>query len=468
MERYVQRLEFSGKAARLKIFQLLSVICIALPPPISVPALASSREPADDPGFLVRAKDNLLTVKLRDVPLEEVLTEIANQTGIQITFYGQAGKNLSADFSDIPLDKGLSRLTRGSDHIFIYRGEGAKGSGPEIREVIIRCKAGGRPLVIGPQEQPTRGAGKPGHDSLAEGLRIKDRSFPGESAHRPMEMENMRATVHLIGALLDDEEGSPGENPHGTLGDLANRESPSPATGVLSHEGDDVAESALGALAQIEAKDDTVSSVDAPGHEHGDRGLVMADLMGNALSYLREGLSVLITACRTIREGDLADLQSTNEAVKREALRKFSRKESFVTNLAGRFLNRNIEKKAVTTMLALLGDGRESEDIQLNILTAMGELGKKTEVSVSPLIDKVKSGDPRMRLQAVESLGKIKDKKAVPALIQLLETEANRYPVIWALGEIGDKSAVPALNRLLTSEDKYVRYNANKALAKIR
>jgi HEAT repeat protein len=183
---------------------------------------------------------------------------------------------------------------------------------------------------------------------------------------------------------------------------------------------------------------------------------------------LAGALSILMAACSTLTEKDLTDMQSPNDAVKKEALRKFSRREPFPMNLAGRFLNQNIEKKAVTTMVALLRDGRESEDVQLSILTAIGELGKRTEVPVSPLIDKLGNGDPRIRLQAVESLGKIKDKKAVPALIQLLETEANMYSVIWALGEIGDKSAIPSLHRLMTSEDKYIKYNANKALAKIR
>jgi HEAT repeat protein len=183
---------------------------------------------------------------------------------------------------------------------------------------------------------------------------------------------------------------------------------------------------------------------------------------------LAGALSILMAACSTLTEKDLTDMQSPNDGVKKEALRKCTRREPFPINLAGRFLNRDIEKKAVTTMLALLRDGKESEDIQLSILTAMGELGKRTGVPVSPLIDKLGDGDPRIRLQAVESLGKIKDKKAVPALIQLLETEANKYPVIWALGEIGDKSALPSLNRLMTSEDKYITYNANKALAKIR
>ena len=88
-------------------------------------------------------------------------------------------------------------------------------------------------------------------------------------------------------------------------------------------------------------------------------------------------------------------------------------------------------------------------------------------VPVSPVIEKLKEENPRVRLQAVESLGKIKNPKAAPALVQLLENETDKYPIIWALGEIRDRNAVPGLNQLLSSEDKYVRYNATKALAKI-
>ena len=199
-----------------------------------------------------------------------------------------------------------------------------------------------------------------------------------------------------------------------------------------------------------------------------NEGMIGGTVMRMVSIFIAGALSIMMGACSALTEKDLTDMQSPNDAVKKEAIQKLSRKEPFPINLVGRFLNRNIEKKAVKTMVALLGGGKESEDIQLSILTAMGELGKKTEVPVSPLIETLKSGDPRIRLQAVESLGKIKDKKAVPALIQLLGTEANTYPVIWALGEIGDKSAIPALNRLLASEDKYIKYNANKALAKIR
>jgi len=89
-------------------------------------------------------------------------------------------------------------------------------------------------------------------------------------------------------------------------------------------------------------------------------------------------------------------------------------------------------------------------------------------VPVGVLIERLDDENAKIRLQAVESLGKIGNKEAVPALVGLLETEPDKYPIIWALGEIGDKSAVPALNKLLTSEDKYLKYNAKKALGKIQ
>lgn len=171
-------------------------------------------------------------------------------------------------------------------------------------------------------------------------------------------------------------------------------------------------------------------------------------------------LSICITACSQISEKDLAELQSPNDLVKREAIQKISKQE--------RLFNRNVEKRAVAILVELLDGGRESEDIQLSILKALGELGKRIDVPISSLIEKLGDENPRIRLQAVESLGKIKNGEAVQALLKLLEAETDKYPIIWALGEIGDKRAISALNSLLASKDEYLRYNARKALEKIR
>ena len=176
-----------------------------------------------------------------------------------------------------------------------------------------------------------------------------------------------------------------------------------------------------------------------------------------------------LTGCSNLSEKDLSDLRSPNDMVKKHAIEKMSREKRMPVSLVNRlFFDGIMEKRAVDIMVTQLRKGKESEDIQLVILGALGSLGRRVTVPVGVLIERLDDENAKIRLQAVESLGKIGNKEAVPALVGLLETEPDKYPIIWALGEIGDKSAVPALNKLLTSEDKYLKYNAKKALGKIQ
>jgi HEAT repeat protein len=126
------------------------------------------------------------------------------------------------------------------------------------------------------------------------------------------------------------------------------------------------------------------------------------------------------------------------------------------------------EERAVNIMVELLQDGKQSKDVQLSILTALGELGRKTQVPVTPLIEKLKHKDPQIRVRAIETLAKTKNKEASTVLVKMLNEETDKYPIIWALGEIRDEEAIPALNRFAASEDKLLSYNARLALAKIR
>jgi HEAT repeat protein len=193
-----------------------------------------------------------------------------------------------------------------------------------------------------------------------------------------------------------------------------------------------------------------------------------------------------------VTEEDLQQLANPNDIVKMQAIQKIGKGQNFPLNLISTFSNwimerqavhnvlelfrldlsnslssRALEKQAVSKMVELLHSGYESDDIRLSILDALFELGKSTEVPIPPLLAVLEDQSPRIRLKTVECLGKMRDKRAVPELLTLLEKEENKYPVIWALGEIRDKRAVPVLNRLLDSHDKYVRYNAKKALQKI-
>jgi len=71
------------------------------------------------------------------------------------------------------------------------------------------------------------------------------------------------------------------------------------------------------------------------------------------------------------------------------------------------------------------------------------------------------------RYYAVQLLGNLKDRRAVPILIPLLIDIQLRYDVPWALGEIGDRAADQALIARLTDYDPSMRVFAIQALVKL-
>jgi tetratricopeptide (TPR) repeat protein len=178
-------------------------------------------------------------------------------------------------------------------------------------------------------------------------------------------------------------------------------------------------------------------------------------------------ICLLVSACTTVTEEDLADLQSPNAVAKKEALGRISREPRFPLNLMTPLWNKDNEEKAVTIMLELLHNGRETKDMQLSVLKALGQVGHKTKVPPPLLLEKLKDKDPDICRGAIEALARRKCREGLPALLQLLSDGQDKYAVIWALGEIGDPAAIPTLDRLLSSADEYERYNAQKALAKM-
>jgi HEAT repeat protein len=115
------------------------------------------------------------------------------------------------------------------------------------------------------------------------------------------------------------------------------------------------------------------------------------------------------------------------------------------------------DKRAVQPMIDSLEFSEESFD---NAATAAAALGETPDASaVDPLIKtlskplSVKSRANIVKLEAMKSLAKIHDKKAVPALMKVLETSADEQDFFLNqvaaenLGSFGDERAVPALVR---------------------
>ncbi|MBW2109289.1 MAG: HEAT repeat domain-containing protein [Deltaproteobacteria bacterium] len=178
-------------------------------------------------------------------------------------------------------------------------------------------------------------------------------------------------------------------------------------------------------------------------------------------------IALMVSGCGGVTDQDLRDLQSPNAIIKKEAIARISAKRPFPLSLWDGLVSQESREKAVRVMGNLLGSRKESREIQIALIKALGQLGRTMPVPVDVLRGFLKEKDTQLRMLAVEALGKAKDKGAVPVLLTLLEQEKEPYPIIWALGEIGATQAVPNLNRLLGSDEKYIRFNAYKALAKI-
>ncbi|MEE2787977.1 MAG: HEAT repeat domain-containing protein [Myxococcota bacterium] len=88
----------------------------------------------------------------------------------------------------------------------------------------------------------------------------------------------------------------------------------------------------------------------------------------------------------------------------------------------------------------------------------------------SELIATVKSTDRDARLAAIQRLAELRDKDAVPTLIEQLSKEADRaikHRLIGALAEIGDRRAAPALIGLADTRDRDMLHSVLEALGVI-
>ena len=94
---------------------------------------------------------------------------------------------------------------------------------------------------------------------------------------------------------------------------------------------------------------------------------------------------------------------------------------------------------------------------------------ERASLVVKSLVEALHDPDTEVRLQAVQTLGNLKNKEAVPALIAVLKdsNKEMRLYVVDALGNIKDKRSVEALISVLKDEDWNVRLEAVDALGDI-
>jgi len=122
--------------------------------------------------------------------------------------------------------------------------------------------------------------------------------------------------------------------------------------------------------------------------------------------------------------------------------------------------------KVVEAVLALVKDKDEFiRRCAIEILnTTRGQVGE--ERTLASLVGALEDEDWWVRERAIDALASIGDRRAVPALLQVMERDSKAAPVaIRALAGLGDVQAIPSLLAQLRRPDKPIRSEAIRALA---
>jgi HEAT repeat protein len=160
-------------------------------------------------------------------------------------------------------------------------------------------------------------------------------------------------------------------------------------------------------------------------------------------------------------------------------------RDEFVRQETAYALGETQSRIGVAPLVALL-EKEKKDGVRGAIAVALGETGDETAVSplsqllsrriaASGILNKIrrskKDENEFVRRAAARSLGQIRSRAAVPALIAvLLDKRAPddvRREAANSLGLIGDVSAGPALNSVLDERDPYLAQTAREAILKL-
>ena len=178
-----------------------------------------------NPPRLVRIANNLLTVKVHDASVEELIEEIARQSGLNIVWYGTISERITLDFQGLALDQALARILR--RHSFaLASAQGGEGEGTAARP---------RKLWIIP-----KGAeGSPPQAAAAN------------ESEREDVLQDESLDITLLIAALRSEDSWEREEAVEALGEIGGPESAQFLGVALTDEDEDVRQAAIAALAHI-------------------------------------------------------------------------------------------------------------------------------------------------------------------------------------------------------------------------
>ncbi len=160
---------------------------------------------AEDSSFDIHINDGLLTMNVKNVPLKKVLKKITNNKGIKMVSLVSGEELIMANFSSLPIEKGLKRLLSDYNFAFVYSPEKSKNREHVIRKVIILSKIGKnqdrkvQPIIISKKKSSL--------ESLSIALNDEDFDVREEALYSLAELKDERSIDLLTEALLNDKDG---------------------------------------------------------------------------------------------------------------------------------------------------------------------------------------------------------------------------------------------------------------------
>jgi hypothetical protein len=186
-------------------------------------ALQAQGQPVQrtSPRPAIELRGDLLSVRLRNVPWQAVLTEIQRQTGIMIHVEGRMAGALTQEFESLPLEKGLRTLFRDANVAFLYAAGAAEAATVDTLSRIwlfprerIRGDAGLSrrsvpELAAEPQDEP--GSLEESADIISPGVEAK---LEGERMSQADQTNDaQQESLEELPASTEDENEVPPEEP---------------------------------------------------------------------------------------------------------------------------------------------------------------------------------------------------------------------------------------------------------------
>jgi HEAT repeat protein len=135
-----------------------------------------------------------------------------------------------------------------------------------------------------------------------------------------------------------------------------------------------------------------------------------------------------------------------------------------------RNLSESNDPKAIEHLIGAAND--PDERVRVKAIDTLGQMKAKDAVPLFVQKLFLRDTDVATKARILAALGKIGDERATNPLLDLLSRDGDRAirgHAIYALGEIGDPRAIPALEKLASAtDDEAVRSLANETARKIR